>query len=503
MLSEYPSLGAYIESIEFLDVVTHHAIAMNDILNMIKSLINVKTLTATDKLATILSLKVIALTSLPNMQHLYLSEPIAHRSSCWNLQYFRHLPLYRNLHTLSLGQHEQSIYPPGLHFSRLFDIALATHLGITVEEMFKGGYLEDLEAQKQTKLQLGLVSTSAVTTFNFYGSIESIFLPRLIASFPYLNRLGLSDYSSPKLFDLIDHLSHINRLRVLDLNLPADLCRYQYARMDRNIFILAISMLSSLKTFYLPPHLITITEILPLLLNLSTLENLIIPNHTIISMKTLESFIQPGPNQLLKLKILTLNMVIGQKSSKRVENLGPRCYYYPEDDVNDPIRISCYNGWSLPNWTEEFSEKGLVNLINLSESGMVKIQGSSVEALGIIEAYNEDVELASKIWNNYCDAKRSEIEGRERAFIQERERNNSKLQQEKERLRLEQEEAEDKEEEERLEQERIQELEEEAQEKKALEVEELRRRDGEFQRVLEEWEKGEYKEFFLFDLGSR
>lgn len=51
--------------------------------------------------------------------------------------------------------------------------------------------------------------------------------------------------------------------------------------------------------------------------------------------------------------------------------------------------------WILPDWTSSFSRKGLERLIRKAKTAGVKVDGDSVEAMAIEDAYVDEQE--------YCD----------------------------------------------------------------------------------------------------
>lgn len=523
IILKYPSIGAYIQCIDLRQAVSLEDLTLEEALETIKCLINVKVFRASQIMASILSLKLGAITSLPRLESLDLFLPFAHRKTGWNPRHLRHITLYKNLCSLTLTQTWELLPDPELRAAQAFDKILAKHFGIKLTKFLEGGKWEELslDGQLEAELQFGVVSTNAITRINVYGSLSRPLLVNLIASYPNLDHLVLSDYSAPKLSILFELLPQANRLLTLDLNPPIEL-KCKIYEMDYISLLPTLALFTSLTTFLPPPELDTV-DLIPFLRDPLPLEHLTLPYGTVVSIKILLDFLQPGSARLSKLKVLTLDVVRGKKSNKRVERLGPN---YIFDDGT--LEILSHEGFELPEWSTEFSEQGLVDLINFSRSSRVEIKGSSVTALGIVEAHEQQVELAVDIWNSYSDAERVAITRRERRlkkygvpnhrvprevdsdFEEERQELRKKKNEERRINAIEA--ALVKEEANRVEVERIRKKREvrQARIERKLEKRENKILDrlekikwGELRTPLEEWEKGYYQEFFLMDLPSR
>lgn len=96
---KYPSIGAYIQCIDLRQGVSLEDLTLEEVLETIKCLIDVKVFRASQIMASILSLKLVAITSLPRLESLDLFLPFAHRKTAWNSRHLRHITLYKNLCT--------------------------------------------------------------------------------------------------------------------------------------------------------------------------------------------------------------------------------------------------------------------------------------------------------------------------------------------------------------------------------------------------------------------
>jgi len=84
-----------------------------------------------------------------------------------------------------------------------------------------------------------------------------------------------------------------------------------------------------------------------------------------------------GPTKHDTLQFILLDQIKG-KVGTRIEDAGEP-YYNAETE-----EWELYSDWILPLWTEDFSEEGLVEFIEVAKKGGITVKGSTVDAIGIM-----------------------------------------------------------------------------------------------------------------------
>jgi len=93
-----------------------------------------------------------------------------------------------------------------------------------------------------------------------------------------------------------------------------------------------------------------------------------------------------GPIKHPTLGSITLDQVKGKIGTK-IEEAGKPFYDIEEESWD------VYPDWILPEWAEEFSEGGLIELLEIAKKEGITIEGSAVRAIGIMAQYEEEWQL--------------------------------------------------------------------------------------------------------------
>ncbi|GAA5849112.1 hypothetical protein JCM5353_002541, partial [Sporobolomyces roseus] len=104
-----------------------------------------------------------------------------------------------------------------------------------------------------------------------------------------------------------------------------------------------------------------------------------------VSLSQLTTLIS-GPTKHSTLGCIMLNQLNG-KIGTRMEEVG-KPYYNSEED-----EWQLYPDWVVPEWTEEFSEEGLVEFLEVAKKEGILVKGSAVDAIGITSQSEEEWRL--------------------------------------------------------------------------------------------------------------
>ena len=92
-----------------------------------------------------------------------------------------------------------------------------------------------------------------------------------------------------------------------------------------------------------------------------------------------------GSNKHRTLRSITLDNVIGVIGTT-IEDAGEP-YAGPDEDTWD-----VYPDWRLPEWTDTFTRRGLVEFLRIVEFEGVEVDGTALEAVRVERAYEKELE---------------------------------------------------------------------------------------------------------------
>lgn len=349
-------------------------------------------------LTTIMASTSISTTSLRSLKTLNLiGEPFPHRETALDPLSLRQFQSYPSLRTIDLDPLPRRVRMTEQetpHITR--NPFMWSQVNARVDEEI--ARIENQLVVEGKQVEVENISESRITSFSDRGQYQSS---------NFLNEVGFNSLSSLSLIDshtglqtlaILENYSNplgINNLtlhfnsftpsrysRLLPSPLPPDLILYPTFSRFQNLTHLTISCPSNnnfdfLKKFQDPLPLISLTFC----------------KGTPISIDQLQYFLMHCPDSF---RILRLNIVGGTIPEKRIAKLG----LYREEENDRIITFPFpYPGWQEPQWTTNFDQVGLMNLIELSKETKIRIVGSSVEALNFSKLHRDECDLARKVYD--------------------------------------------------------------------------------------------------------
>ncbi|GAA6008950.1 hypothetical protein JCM11491_003844 [Sporobolomyces phaffii] len=214
------------------------------------------------------------------------------------------------------------------------------------------------------------------------SSSSSTSVTGLLASFGSLSIISLHDTSKEsQLCDLVGAIPSPSHVHVLYLNhqesagLPPKESLDDQLERFTQISCLRFGGTSSSST----PSLYSALARLP------HLKHLLFSKDAIVSLAQLAQVIVTGSRIKSKsLKSITFDNVEG-KVGTRGEDAGEPWWNEEVDDWD------VHPDWIVPNWTDEFSEDGLVEFVKAAEKEGIQVGGSAVDAIGVKDALESEV----------------------------------------------------------------------------------------------------------------
>ncbi|GAA6008900.1 hypothetical protein JCM11491_003827 [Sporobolomyces phaffii] len=321
---------------------------------LFERLINLERLfvTGSSRVASIVLEPVVAALSFPKLSSLHLASTFEHLPDPFHFSNFESLKYYPELSTFSLVvcRSSKSIHPP---------------------------------AKPQIKPP---VMNTQIRKFALGGplSSSSTSVTNLLASFESLSAVSLHDSSKQsQLYDLVGAIPNPSHVRALYLNHeerdgrpPKESLENQLERFNMVSSLLIGGTCSTFSpSFYLA------------LARLPHLKHLKFPEAARVSLAQLEKLVDSGsPIKSKSLESITFDNVEGEIGTL-VKDAGE-----PYWDC-DAEEWRVHPDWIAPNWTDEFSEEGLVEFLKAAKREGIQVGGSAVDAIGIQDAFLNELNV--------------------------------------------------------------------------------------------------------------
>lgn len=358
-------------------------VEVQDVLKILTSLTQVKEIFINFPfLSTIVASKTAALTSLPNLKTLTLKDAFIHRGKM-KPEYFQQILLYPSLQSLTFHT----------------DVYL-THNLPKCEQWWSSNYRADGEIMKLDEDLLvsrnqNFISVDGVrvridpiiSDLRFSGRFLDFEIFEIISQFSDLKSLYIEDWNHTNHdINVLEKVSNPSQLQELHLQLHLPYgAAYRVPLTPVNNLNIYSSILpfTSLKVLQVPNHGFNI-ELFQFIRDPLPLHTLIFSRNTPVAISDIKALLLPGSHRLTTLKTLQLDVVFGTVDSHCVEIDGLYLEY-------DSVVPQAHPGWIRPEWSIQFSEVGLLDLIEVAKSVRVEVIGSAVQAIGVVGAYEKEM----------------------------------------------------------------------------------------------------------------
>lgn len=203
----------------------------------------------------------------------------------------------------------------------------------------------------------------------------------LIESSPTITSLTLIDtFGKSQVTELLDGLQHRDNLLELTLNRSPD-----HGPIPTSSLVEALSRCPNLRSLTLGGSCSSLSPSLYSALLDLPLRSLTFSYEAQVSLDQLERLVT-GSTRHSTLRSITLDHIVG-KIGTTIEEFG-QPYAGPHGTGWD-----VYPDWILPEWTEDFTRKGLIEFLKIAEFEGVHVEGFALEAIRVEMAYERELDI--------------------------------------------------------------------------------------------------------------